>query len=168
MTAVAPGLPILDSVLDLGLGTEESLWEAYARRTRWPHTRKLQITIRLARPGAQSIGESLSRHLMWTQHLPEPELQYKVYDEAGILVGITDFAWPDYGLLGEFDGKIKYGRLLKEGESVSDAVVREKAREDRLREITRWLMIRYIWKDLYVPAVTAARTRRQLRIPKAA
>jgi len=100
MTGIGPGVAILDSLLDLDLGSEQSLWRAYARRTRWPHTRKLQITIRLARPGAQSIGESLSRHLMWTQHLPEPKLQYKVYDDNGILVGITDFAWPDTGCSG--------------------------------------------------------------------
>ena len=93
----------------------------YYRRSGWPHSRKLQVTIRLARRGAQSIGESLARHLMWTQHLPEPQLQFKVYDEVGSLVGITDFAWPEFGLLGEFDGKIKYGRLLKEGETASDA-----------------------------------------------
>ena len=54
---------------------------------------------------------------MWTQHLPEPQLQFKVYDEVGNLIGITDFAWPEFGLLGEFDGKIKYGRLLKDGET---------------------------------------------------
>ena len=99
------------------------------------HTRrKLQITIRLARHGAQSIGESLGRHLMWTQHLPEPQLQFTVYDENGNLVGITDFAWPDYGLLGEFDGMIKYGRLLKEGETASDVVYgRRSARTDFAR-----------------------------------
>ena len=100
---------------------------------------------------------------MWTQHLPEPQLQFKVYDEDGSLVGITDFAWPEFGLLGEFDGKIKYGRLLKEGETASDAVVREKEREDRIREVTRWLMIRYVWRDLYQPEATAARTRRLMR-----
>ena len=105
---------------------------------------------------------------MWTQHLPEPVLQFEVYDENGNLIGVTDFAWPDYGLLGEFDGKIKYGRLLKDGETTSDVVVREKEREDRIREITRWMMIRYVWRDLYQPMTTAARTRRLMRMPKAA
>ena len=105
---------------------------------------------------------------MWTQHLPEPQLQFKVYDELGNLIGITDFAWPEFGLLGEFDGKIKYGRLLKKGETASDAVVREKEREDRIREITRWLMIRYVWRDLYRPEATAARTRRLMEIPRVA
>ncbi len=129
---------------------------------------KLQITVRLARHGAQSIGESLGRHLMWTQHLPEPQLQFKVYDEVGNLIGITDFAWPEFGLLGEFDGKIKYGRLLKDGETASDVVVREKEREDRIREVTRWLMIRYVWRDLYRPRRRRLARERSMEIPRVA
>jgi len=168
LTNVAGGVVILDSVFDLDLGSKESLWTAYAQRERSPHSRKLQITIRLARPGAQSMGESLGRHLMWTQHLPEPQLQFRVYDDEGVLVGITDFAWPELRLLGEFDGKIKYGRLLKEGEDPGDAVFREKNREDLLREITGWLMIRYIWRNLFDPRGTADRTRRMMRLAAAA
>lgn len=168
LTTVAGGVVILDSVFDLDLGSEESVWVAYSKRQRSPHSRKLQITVRLARRGAQSMGESLGRHLMWTQHLPEPQLQFRVFDEHGTLVGITDFAWPNLGLLGEFDGKIKYGRLLKAGEDPGDVVFREKQREDRLREITGWLMIRYVWQNLYDPRVTAERTRRMMRLAAAA
>jgi hypothetical protein len=161
-TTIASGLATLDSVLDLDLGSEESLWSTYSDRSRWPHSRKLQITLRLARHGAQSIGESLARHLMWSQHLPEPQLQFKVYDEDGTLVGITDFAWPELRLLGEFDGKVKYGRLLKPGEQPGDAVFREKQREDLLREVTGWMMIRYIWENLFHGRETAERTRRMM------
>jgi hypothetical protein len=168
LTTITSGVVTLDSVFDLDVGDKESLWAAYAKRERWPFSSKLQITIRLARQGAQSIGESLCRHLMWKQHLPEPRLQFRVYDENGELVGITDFAWPDYGLLGEFDGMIKYGRLLKPGETPGEADEREKKREDLLREITGWMMIRYIWKNLFQPENTAARTRRMLNILKAA
>lgn len=168
LTNVAGGMAILDSVLDLDLGSKESLWSAYAKRSRSPHTQKLQITLRLTRSGAQSIAESLARHLMWSQHLPEPQLQFKVFDDDGVLVGITDFAWPDLHLLGEFDGKIKYGRLLKPGEDPGDAVFREKNREDRLREITGWLMIRYIWANIFDPRTTAERTRRMMRLASAA
>lgn len=168
LTSVASGMVILDSALDLDLADEPSLWAAYAQRYRSPKSCRLQITLRLARPGAQSVGETLSRHLMWTQHLPQPVLQFAVYDDSGRLVGITDFAWPDLGLLGEFDGRIKYGRLCPHGESASDAVVREKDRENRLREATCWPMIRYVWADLFAPQTTASRTRRMMRIARAA
>jgi hypothetical protein len=156
------GLVILDSVIDLALGTLDEIHLAYERMAGWPNSRKLQITVRLTRQGANSAGESLGRHLMWTQHLPEPQLQFEVRDQWGRLLGVTDFAWPEYGLLGEFDGMIKYGRLLKDGETPGDAVVREKKREDALREETGWLMVRLIWAELFQPGATGAKIRRQL------
>lgn len=158
--SIESGLVLLDSVLDLNLGSEESLWASYAEMARWPGARRLQVVLRLAQPGAQSVGESRSRYLCWSQHLPKPELQFKVYDDAGNLIGITDFAWPELELLGEFDGKIKFGRLLKPGQDASDVVFAEKVREDRLREILGWAMVRLIWSDLYRPQETAARIRR--------
>src|ERR1700712_1100910 len=166
-TSVTQGVVILDSLIDLDLGDEDTLSATYATMSRSPFTRRLQVAVRLTRRGAESVGESLSRDLFFKHHLPEPELQYKVYDR-GRLVGITDFAWPEYGLLGEFDGKIKYGRLLKPGDDPGEVVFREKQREDQLREVTGSGMTRYTFGDLYVPLATAARTRRMLARPHAA
>jgi hypothetical protein len=42
---------------------------------------------------------------------------------------------------------------------VTDAVLREKRREERVCEITGWKCIRIIWADLYDPERTAARIR---------
>jgi hypothetical protein len=159
---VPAGVVVLDSVLDLGMGSLEEIYEGFARMTRQPGFRKLQISVRLTRKGANSVGESLGRHMMWREHIPEPVLQFEVRDEWGNLLGISDYAWPEYGLLGEFDGMMKYGRLLKDGETPGDAVTREKNREDALREATGWLMIRLIWADLFRPGPTAARLRTQL------
>ena len=56
-----------------------------------------------------------------------PELQYRRDRRMTIeLVGFADFGWEVERHLGEFDGKIKYGRLVRAGESPSDAVFREK------------------------------------------
>jgi hypothetical protein len=60
-------------------------------------------------------------------------------------------------MLGEFDGRVKYGRLLKQGQEPGDAVFEEKRREDRLREVTGWGMARLVWGDLSHPAETGAR-----------
>ena len=102
--------------------------------------------------------------LMWKYHLPEPQLQVEVIDElTGVLLGTTDFGWPEHRLLGEFDGKIKYGRLLKPGQSPGDVVFNEKRREDRIRESTGWSMIRFVWDDIvYQEARTVERLRRAL------
>ena len=94
--------------------------------------------------------------------MPAPQLQYEVFDAHGRLVGRTDFAWPAYGLLGEFDGRGKYLRSFKPGQSVTDVVLAEKAREDRIREITRWTFVRITWPELARYAETAERIRRQL------
>ena len=60
---------------------------------------------------------------------------------AAGLLGITDFAWREHGLLGEFDGKVKYQPLSPAGEDPGDAVFREKQREDQLRRVTGWSMV---------------------------
>jgi hypothetical protein len=161
LTNVASGLVVLDSLVDLKKVTVEDLQAAFTT-FHGPGSRKLQITVRLVRAGSQSVGETLGRHLFWGQHLPEPVLQFEVHDEHGNLVGRTDYAWPDLGTFGEFDGAVKYERYLGPGETVHDAVLREKRREDLLREITGWLMIRLIWADLFKPAATAERIRKQL------
>jgi hypothetical protein len=161
LSDVPSGLVVLDGLVHQGLATVDEVHEAH-ERFHGPGSRKLQITVRLVREGAESVGETLGRHLCWSQHLPEPTLQFEVRDADGTLIGRTDYAWPEYGVIGEFDGLGKYGRLRRPGETVEQAVVREKRREDLLREITGWLMIRLVWADLYRPVVTAARIREQL------
>ena len=162
LLSVEAGVVVLDSLFDLGLGTPEELAAAYEHRKQWPYSLRLQMSVRLARVGSQSIGESRFRHLCFCHHLPEPQLQWHVYDADGHLVGITDFAWPEHRLLGEFDGKQKYDQLLRPGQSPADAVFAEKKREDRLREVTDFGMIRFVWADLYSPDKTAARLRSKL------
>ena len=44
----------------------------------------------------------------------------------------SHLAWPDYGVFLEFDGKEKYLRYRRPGESVIDTVLREKRREKLL------------------------------------
>ena len=76
-------------------------------------------------------------------------LQYRVYDRHGRLIGITDFAWPEHGVYGEFDGRVKYGRLLKPGQDPGEVVFAEKRREDLIRSATDGIMVRHTWADLH-------------------
>lgn len=161
LMSVSQGVVVLDSLVDLGIASVEEIREAFGQGI-GPRSRRLQVTVRLVRKGANSVAESLMRCLFWNQHIPEPVLQFEVYDEYGHLLGSTDFAWPEYGLLGEFDGEGKYLRLRRQGETIEQTIMREKRREDRLREITGWLMIRLVWADLFAPTATAERVRRQL------
>ncbi len=162
LTDAEGGLVALDSLLHLRLATIRELVSTYALMQSWPRFRKLQVVVRLADGGAESIGESRSRYLFYVQNLPAPQLQFVVRDARGEVVGICDFAWPEHRLLGEFDGRVKYERFLRPGERPGDAVFREKRREDRLCEITGWRMVRLVWADLYDGPGTAARVRRLL------
>ena len=158
------GLVTLDSLLHLGKGRRETLDRTFAYMQHWPEMNHVGIVVPIADHRPESVGESRSRWLFYKQGLPSPELQYHVYDDNGRLIGIADFAWPKHKLLGEFDGKAKYGRLLRPGETPQDAVFREKRREDQLCEVTGWRMVRLIWADLYVPDATSARIRRLMRV----
>lgn len=159
---VEHGLALVDSGLRSGAFSRDELDVQAQLMDSWPSSQHLQIVVRLADGRRASVGESRASHLFWSMGLPAPELQYPVFD-GGELVGITDFAWPEYGLLGEFDGRVKYGRYLRPGEDPGDAVFREKQREDRIRQITGWRFIRLTWVMLACPLETAALVRSMLR-----
>jgi hypothetical protein len=155
-------LVVLDSLLDLDLATPDEMEATFRLMRHWPKTQHVRIAFHLCGPGAESVGESRVTFLCWAHHLPRPDRQFSVHDDRGILVGTTDFAWHDHAAFGEFDGKIKYGRLLKPNQDPGDVVFLEKQREDRLREITDRRMIRFIWADLDRPTTTASRIRAML------
>ena len=157
------GLVTVDSGLRNGWFTAEELTAQHALMQSWPSTQHLHLVTRLADGCSQSVGESRSKYFFHAHRLPAPQLQFEVYD-GSTLVGVSDFAWPALGLLGEFDGRVKYGRLLRPGEDAGDAVFREKRREDLLRRLTGWRMVRWVWADLYYPERTAAWLRAEMRV----
>ena len=153
-------------VLDRGLHLErfdrEQLMRQFSLMAHWPRMRHLHVPVRMADEDAASIGESRGRWFFWVHGLPAPLLQYDVTDADGVLIGTTDWAWPELELLGEFDGRVKYGRLLRQGMEPGDVVFAEKQREDALRRATGFRMERFIWDDYQRPLVLAARLRRAL------
>ncbi len=160
------GLVHLDSLLNLELADQDDLCASFELMHRWPGTQHLHIPVRMADGGAQSPGESRGRWLFRQGGLPAPKTQFDVHDTRGSLLGTSDWAWPAHGLLGEFDGRLKYGRSLRPDqseESVGDVIFAEKQREDTLREATQFRMVRLIWADLQRPNLTAARVRRLMR-----
>jgi len=89
-----------------------------------------------------SAGESLSRAQAHELGFPAPELQVAFRDAHG-LIGLGDYWWREYNLIGEFDGKAKYTRdEYTNGRQPAEIVLAEKKREDRLRalghRVTRW------------------------------
>jgi hypothetical protein len=134
-----------------------------ARDTRhWPESLGTNLVVRLADPRLESAGETRTAHLCWTQHLPPPMPQVGVVDENGVTFARVDFAWPEYGVFLEFDGKEKYRRWRREGETLEEFLMREKRREEKICQLTGWVCIRITWADLNSPERTASRIRRIL------
>lgn len=98
---------------------------------------------------AERFGESWSRYQLLKAELPLPELQVNAFDANGKWLARGDFATAD-GVIGEFDGKIKYDQLLAPGETAADAVMREKERENRLRD-AGFEVVRWSWSTLQKP-----------------
>ena len=154
----ALAVAIGDAALHRGLGLgelEESLRLSRGRRGH-PAARRV-VSFLDAR--SESVGESRSRVLLAAAGLPKPDLQYEVRDLRGALMGRADFCWEAHRTLGEFDGKIKYGDLLRSGQHPSDVLFREKRREDALRDLG-WQVVRWTWDDLASPGRLADRIRR--------
>lgn len=106
-----------------------------------------------ARHGAQTPLETFSRLRFVASGIPEPSLQFAVYDEQG-LVGYADMAWPDLKIIGEADGLLKY--------QDREDVIAEKAREDRMRALG-WIVVRWTWAEIMnTPHVVIARIRRAM------
>jgi hypothetical protein len=157
-------LCLLDSGLRAGGFEREELETTYELLQHWPFMRHLGPLVPLADGRSGSVGESRGRWLFRAGRLPAPDLQLSIARPDGTVAGTCDWAWPGRALLGEFDGRIKYGRLLKPGQTAGDVIFAEKRREDELRELTGHQMIRLVWADYANPVATLARLRRALRM----
>jgi hypothetical protein len=151
------GVVVADDFIRRGLTSTEELEMLYRQVRSWPGALTLHLVIGLATGRAESVGESLGYLLFRNQQLPRPVQQQEISHPSGHLAGRTDWAWPERRVFGEFDGLGKYLRSRRPGESIEDCVMREKRREDLLRELTGWICIRLIWADLFRPEHTARR-----------
>ena len=147
----------VDAALSRGVSADE-LAVAVAGAARWPGAAAARRAVALGDGRAESAGESVSRVLLVDLGVPEFQPQLPVVHE-GSVVARVDFGWAGQRVVAEFDGKVKYGRLLKSGQDVSDVLFREKQREDMLRDLG-WEVVRWVWADLNHPEVIAERLRR--------
>lgn len=149
----------LDWYLRSGITSHHELKSTFSAMAAWPDTLSLQIALRLADGLAESVAETMFRLLCLDAGLPAPIAQYEVR-QGRRFVARVDFAWPGLRTIVEVDGRAKYHRLRRTGESIEAMVMREKGREDDIREVTGWTVIRITWSDLQNPARTIARLRR--------
>ena len=130
--------------------TKEEILAAAARLEIIRGHRKIQRAVEFSDGLSGSPGESLSRVQLLTLGFPRPELQKEFRDQLG-LIGFVDFWWPEFNVIGEFDGVGKYIRHeFTDGKTTAEVVIAEKNRENRLRAVgpgvTRW-----DWPTLHSP-----------------
>lgn len=134
---------VADAALKAGLARAELL-AGIGRHPRLHGRRKAHRAAEFADPRAESPAESVSRVQMARYGIPEPEPQFQVIGAGGVVVARTDFGWEDWRLVGEIDGKWKYGELLRPGQRPEDAIMDEKRREELIRESGYWI-VRWDW-----------------------
>jgi hypothetical protein len=134
-----------DAALHQQLVVPEELADALGRAARRPGLAAARRVDAFADGLSESPGESRSRVHMRRFGLPEPVLQMPISTRLGTYY--VDFGWPQFRAVGEFDGLVKYGRLLRPGQDPGEAVVAEKRREDAIRE-EGWRVTRWIWLEI--------------------
>lgn len=139
-----------ESSHDLLLGTLDRMRD-------WPGARAAGRVVEFANGLSESVGESRARVQFERIGLPRPTLQVPVV-VAGVGEDRVDFLFEEERTVVEFDGRVKYGRLLAPGVDPGDVVWREKLREDRIRE-QGFGFARMVWADLYRDDVLRKRLR---------
>ena len=150
---------VADAALHRRLTSPTGLRRCLARMGAVPGVRAAARVLDFADGLSESVGESRSRVLLHRLGLPRPDLQVRVLRDDRSEIARCDFGWETYRTLGEFDGRIKYGRLLRPGQAPGDVVFDEKRREDEIREHA-WEVARWTWQDLRTPLVIERRLRR--------
>jgi hypothetical protein len=135
------------AVLDaaLRMGANRSLLDDMAVRAKGrTGAASAARALHFADPRSESVGESVSRVRIVRAGLPLPDLQVNLYDDHGVWLARSDFAWREQRVIGEFDGRVKYRGSVEE---VADTVMREKSREQAIRD-AGWWVVRWSWHDL--------------------
>ncbi len=148
-----------DAMLHRHLTTRDDLIAGLRRVARWPGAPRARRVVGFIDPRPESAGESRSRVAMARFGVVPPELQWPVLDAGGRVLGTADFGWPEDGVAGEFDGFVKYGRLLAPWQVPADVVFAEKRREDAMRTVLR-AFARWTWDEIGDFAAVAKRLPR--------
>ncbi|QPL05165.1 hypothetical protein ID810_10625 [Actinomyces respiraculi] len=139
-------LPGLDAMLRSGQVTKDQI-TSLASPGSHGRTRLLHA-VAVADPASESVGESLSRAVMIEENVPLPELQETVRSAQGEFLGRVDFIWPQAGVIGEFDGHVKYSGQLT-GRNLDTVLLDERRREIDIERATGMRVVRWLWEDAF-------------------
>lgn len=110
--------------------------------------RQARFAVAFADGRAQLPGESVSRLWMHQLGLPAPRLQHRV-DLPGGARAFVDFAWPECGAWGEFDGVVKYSDSTMLAGRTPEQVIEDQAQRSRLiASVTGWSEVRWGFQQM--------------------
>jgi very-short-patch-repair endonuclease len=125
-----------DAALARGMTTTAELDAVLAACARWPGICRARRVVAELDGLAESPLESVSRLRIRQLGLPPPQLQAQITDARGVQLGRVDFYWPELGVIGEVDGRMKYAV------DPETALWEEKRRQERLEDtgliVVRW------------------------------
>ncbi|MEV5838576.1 hypothetical protein [Nocardia sp. NPDC052112] len=139
-----------DAGLRMGKTSRDELNEQLTRAAGRPGCPAAKRVVDFLDGRAESVGESRSRVALRALDLPVPEPQAHISAPDGSRVARVDFLWPELGVVGEFDGMIKYRGEMRGPRTPEDVVIDEKVREDALRALG-WIVVRWVWRDIDHP-----------------
>lgn len=99
---------------------------------------------------SESPAESMSRSIMLRFGLPTPLLQVAIFDEDGTFMGRSDFGWPEFNTLGEFDGETKYNGGTGSGRTGAQEIMAEKERDNGIVGLG-WNVSHWGWRATTTP-----------------
>jgi hypothetical protein len=129
------------------LTTLEALRAEHERLGRYPGCLRVEAVLARTVTDSESPLETMSRLVIEEFGFPFPALQHRMWLSALGRYADLDFFWPEYEVAAEADGDGKY---LGAGDVAATAktVVREKQREDAIREVVRGFA-RWHWKEMW-------------------
>lgn len=145
-------LVVINSLLHEGATTKEQLRHQLVDMYQWPGTLGHELLLQECDGRIETVGETRTYCALRGSGLPRPIPQYEVRGAGGDVLARLDFALPQLRVWVEFDGMVKYEKLLRAGERSSDVVLRERNRERQVEAITGWVCVRVCWSDLARPA----------------
>jgi hypothetical protein len=133
------GVIALDALLHQRVLRPAELSGIAVGRSGWPGVLAFREAAALARVGAESPMETRLRLCVVSGGLPEPLVQYEVFDTAGFFVARLDLAYEDVRLGLEYDGDHHRERAVFQRDAV---------RLNRLR-LCGWTVLRFTADDVF-------------------
>ena len=133
-------VPAIDAALFGGLTSLEEIADVLHFCAGWPGIGRAKRAVALSDGRAESPLESISRLVIPRLGFPRPEPQRWILDQYGRPIARCDFSWDELGVVGEADGRGKYGQ--------ADAYPLEKERQERLEDLGL-VVVRWGWRHAW-------------------